>query len=197
MSTPLIQAGLAPRQMLSRLDSFIEKIAAFSSYIKFDFLPYQMDHIALRINDVQLAQSAREAWAEYGQEISAAQINGRPIVVFEFLQPIQTKEWRIECLELPFPAQGKVYPTQDWEHVEFVVPSDAQTAEDYLNDLFKRFPEFATCWPELEAKGIKTKLSSPKGEGERLANPTVAFKWQGVTIKLHPHSLKRVIESES
>ncbi|QSA19814.1 VOC family protein, partial [Vibrio furnissii] len=44
--------------------------------------------------------------------------------------------------------------------------------------------------------GVKTKLSSPKGEGDRLNNPTVAFKWQGVCIKLHPHTLKTIVASE-
>jgi predicted metalloenzyme YecM len=40
------------------------------------------------------------------------------------------------------------------------------------------------------------KLSSPKGEGERLANPTVAFKHDNICIKLHPHSLKNIVASE-
>lgn len=48
----------------------------------------------------------------------------------------------------------------------------------------------------LAALGVKVKLSSPQGDRQRLANPTVAFKWQGVCLKLHPYSLRQVIESE-
>ncbi|GAL14478.1 protein yecM [Vibrio astriarenae] len=49
---------------------------------------------------------------------------------------------------------------------------------------------------QLDELDIKMKLSSPKGEGERLNNPTVAFKHQGVCIKLHPHTLKAIVASE-
>ncbi len=77
------------------------------------------------------------------------------------------------------------------------MPSRANSAEDYLLDLMSQFPMFASHFTELEQLGVKTKLSSPKGEGERLNNPTVAFKWDNICIKLHPHPLKKIIESES
>ena len=143
-----------------------------------------------------LAKLAHQEWQKEGKVISNALINGRPIIVILFEQALNSHGWDIECLELPYPAPGKIYPEQNWEHVEFVVPSTAQTADDYLADLKKQFPDFAAQCERLSDLGIKTKLSSPKGEGERLNNPTVAFKWQGVCIKLHPHSLKNIVESE-
>jgi predicted metalloenzyme YecM len=51
-------------------------------------------------------------------------------------------------------------------------------------------------WGTLDEMGVKAKLSSPKGENERLANPTVALKWDGICIKFHPHSISDIIHSE-
>ncbi len=77
-----------------------------------------------------------------------------------------------------------------------MIPSHAETADEFLADLKHTYPTFGARFDELEELGVKIKLSSPKGEGERLNNPTVAFKYQGICIKLHPHSLKRIVESE-
>ncbi|WP_261902970.1 VOC family protein [Vibrio fortis] len=192
----LTQAQLEPQQMMERLDDFMGKIEEFGNKLGLDLSFAQADHIAIRVNDTALAKAAHEAWASYGETISQAMINGRPIVVIAFDEPLKSRGWSIECLELPYPAEGKVYPIQDWEHVEFVIPSHAQTADEYLADLKDTYPQFAANFETLAEQGVKIKLSSPKGEGERLNNPTVAFKHQGICIKLHPHSLKKIVESE-
>tara|TARA_Y100001956_G_C4102230_1_gene178214 strand:+ start:259 stop:858 length:600 start_codon:yes stop_codon:yes gene_type:complete len=196
MSQRLIDAELMPVQMNGKLHDFMHKIQQLSEILHINLSGFQADHIALRINEAELAHLAHQEWLKVGKEISNATINGRPIIVIEFNQPLAAKEWQIECLELPYPAEGKLYPEQSWEHVEFVVPSDAQTAEEYLADVKQCFPEFAAKYDQIKVSGIKVKLSSPKGEGERLNNPTVAFKSNGVCIKLHPHSLKKIVESE-
>ncbi|MDN3698734.1 VOC family protein [Vibrio cortegadensis] len=196
MSGNLSELDLTPNQMLGKLDVFMQKIADLGEQIGIDLTFAQSDHIALRINEFHVAKLAHHAWLEHGNVISEAIINGRPIIVLEFNQPLKSLGWSIECLELPYPAEGKVYEQQDWEHVEFVIPSHAQTADEYLDDLKQTYPQFALNWDKLDDLGIKTKLSSPKGEGERLNNPTVAFKHQGICIKLHPHSLKKIVESE-
>ncbi len=192
----LASAGLLPEQLQLKLPAFIDKIHQLSALLHVDLEPFQADHIALRINDTELAHQAHQAWLMKGREISNATINGRPIIVLLFDQPLDALSWRIECLELPYPAANKSYPEQSWEHVEFVVPSPAITAEEYLEDIKRQFPQLAKQWATLVDKGVKVKLSSPKGEGERLNNPTVAFKHNGVCIKLHPHPLKAIVESE-
>ena len=192
----LTQAQLEPQQMIERLDDFMGKIEEFGSKLGLDLSFAQADHIAMRVNETSLATAAHEAWAGYGETISQAMINGRPIVVIAFDEPLKSRGWSIECLELPYPAEGKIYPSQDWEHVEFVIPSHAQTADEYLADLKDTYPQFSANFATLAEQGVKIKLSSPKGEGERLNNPTVAFKHQGICIKLHPHSLKKIVESE-
>lgn len=196
MPQDLQNAELMPAQMKDNIPSFMNKIQQLSEILHINLAPFQADHIAMRINDFQLAQLAHQEWQKQAQVISQAQINGRPIIVLLFDKPLEVCGWQIECLELPYPAEGKRYPQQGWEHVEFVVPSKAPTAQEYLVDLKDKFPEFAKRWDNLAQLGVKTKLSSPKGEGERLANPTIAFKWQGVCIKLHPYSLRQVISSE-
>ncbi len=197
MFQPLLNSGLHPEQMKQKLPDFIDNIQQLIDLLCLDMTPYQLDHIALRINELELAQLAHQAWLAEGKVISNTQINGRPIIVVAFNQALQVGRWTIECLELPYPAKGKQYPEQSWEHVEFVIPSMAQTAEEYLQDVKQRFPKLEENWNVLADQNVKVKLSSPKGEGERLNNPTIAFKWQGVCIKLHPHSLKTIIESEA
>ncbi len=192
----LTQAQLEPQQMIERLDDFMGRIEEFGNKLGLELSFAQADHIAMRVNETALAKAAHEAWASYGETISQAMINGRPIVVIAFDEPLKSRGWSIECLELPYPAEGKIYPSQDWEHVEFVIPSHAQTADEYLSDLKDTYPQFAANFATLAEQGVKIKLSSPKGEGERLNNPTVAFKHQGICIKLHPHSLKKIVESE-
>ncbi|MDA0127502.1 VOC family protein [Vibrio sp. MarTm2] len=196
MSQRLIDAELMPQQMKQKLHDFMHKIQQLGEILHINLSDFQADHIALRINEAELAHLAHQEWLKAGKEISNAMINGRPIIVLEFNQPLNALEWKIECLELPYPAEGKYYPEQSWEHVEFVVPSQAKTAEEYLADLKRQFPCFAEKYDVLPEQGVKIKLSSPKGEGERLNNPTVAFKRNGVCIKLHPHSLKKIVESE-
>lgn len=196
MTAQLEAKRLTPIQMQQDLDGFVENISELASRIKLDLSLAQADHIALRINDAEIAAQAHQAWSQYGQVISQAKINGRPIIVIEFDSPLMSHGWSIECLELPYPAPGKHYPTESWEHIEFVIPSQAETAEEYLQDLMGQFPLFAANFEQLSALGVKVKLSSPKGEGERLNNPTVAFKYNGVCIKLHPHSLKDIVASE-
>ncbi|MCK6262670.1 VOC family protein [Vibrio sp. ZSDE26] len=196
MSQLLAKAELTPTQMKAKLNEFMQKIQLLSDILSLDLSEVQADHIALRINDSELAKLAHSEWQKEGKVISQARINGRPIIVLEFDEPLDALHWKIECLELPYPAEGKMYPEQSWEHVEFVIPSDATTAEEYLEYLKVTFPAFRKDYASLDSKGVSIKLSSPKGEGERVNNPTVAFKWQGVCIKLHPHTLKTIVQSE-
>lgn len=197
MSDVLRAAQLMPDQLKANLEPFMQKIQQLSERLQIDLSLFQADHIALRINDWTLAELAHQAWLREGTVISQAQIHGRPIIVLVLDTPLLTPLGEIACLELPYPAEGKAYPVQSWEHVEFVIPSTAITAEQYLGDLKAQFPTLAAQWDQLDSFSVQVKLSSPKGEGERLHNPTVAFKWQEVCIKLHPHSLAAVIESES
>ncbi len=196
MDNDLFESDLEPQQLFNNLDSFVIKAKQLAKELGINIAELDADHIAIRMNQANLVQQAHKAWLKYGSEISSAQINGRPIIVILFNQPLRVGSWCVECLELPYPARGKTYPQQGWEHMEFVISSDAQTAEGYLDDLKRQFPQLAQNWHRLNDANIEVKLSCPKGEHERLANPTIAFKRGGICIKFHPHSLKTVVASE-
>ncbi|MGF1724145.1 VOC family protein [Photobacterium nomapromontoriensis] len=192
---PLKQKGLHPVQMLEQLPTFIAKIEGLASELGLTLADYQADHIALRVNDWELAEQLHLAWLAYGDEWSNNTINGRPIVVIGFHQPLQIGAWTIEALELPYPGD-KQYPHEGWEHVEFVIPSQVTETDALKVVLNDTFPALAMKWDGFTEQGVKVKASCPSGDKERLANPTYAFKKNGVCIKLHPCSLKAVIASE-
>ncbi|OEF24044.1 VOC family protein [Vibrio rumoiensis] len=187
--------SLSPQALRSQFVDFWHQIEQFAQILGIETKTLIADHIAMRINDWALTEQVHQAWLDEGKQLSNAMINGRPIIVIELTKPLIIKNQKIDCLELPYPSD-KTYPQQGWEHVEFVVESAANSVDEFVEDVKRVFPKLAQCWDQLGKQGIKVKLSSPKGEGERLANPTVAFKKDGRCIKLHPHTLKTVIASE-
>ncbi|WP_086982797.1 VOC family protein [Vibrio aphrogenes] len=187
--------SLSPTALRLTIPAFWQEIEDLALLLGIELQTLTADHIAMRINDKALAEQVHHAWLQHGSQISNAMINGRPIIVIQLHDPIEISQQSIDCLELPYP-NNKSYPQQGWEHVEFVVASEAQTADAFVEEVRKAFPKLDQQWSSLAEMGVKVKLSSPQGEGERLANPTVAFKKGGVCIKLHPHSLKAVIASE-
>ncbi|GAB3526308.1 VOC family protein [Photobacterium alginatilyticum] len=189
----LIDDGLHPEQMLAGLPAFVARIESLAQEMNISLSGYRADHIALRVNDLEVARALHQAWLEYGEEWSNNEINGRPIIVIGFHQPLEVGCWRVEALELPYPGD-KIYPQQGWEHIEFVIPTRASTTDELKVRLDEAFPLLP--WDKLAEQDIKVKVSMPSGEKERLPNPTYAFKKEGVCIKLHPCSLKEVIDSE-
>ncbi|WP_108650516.1 VOC family protein [Dongshaea marina] len=193
----LYDKGLTPEQMIARLPDFAKQIQALASELKLELNDCYADHIALRINDSDQARELHQLWLALGEEISVNQINGRPIVVIRLHQPLRVAHWNIELLELPYPGE-KSYPEEGWEHIEWVIPTKQAQPERFYQQLWERFPAFARIHDseQLRALGIKAKQSSPSAEHERLPNPTLALKKDGVCIKLHPYSLAEVIASE-
>ncbi len=196
MNEILTSKQLHPTQLIESLQPFVDKVTQLANILGLDLCDHPMDHIALRVNHDALAKALHLAWSQYGKVISQASINGRPIVVLHLDEALVTQQGKIECLELPYPAPNKHYAIESWEHIEIVIPSKATTAVDYLDDLTARFPKLAQILPRLDKFDIKMKLSSPKGEKERLVNPTLAFKQGHICLKLHPHPLKAIVESE-
>ncbi|KAB2826589.1 VOC family protein [Aliivibrio finisterrensis] len=196
MSSLLLkEQQLEPQQLINSLPAFMDRIEILLDVLGLDLTGYQADHIALRINDRSVAESAHKAWLLQAEEWSNNEINGRPIIALGFNEVLNINGWSIECLELPYPGE-KAYPQQGWEHVEWVIPCDVDSQEAFLDYILKTFPTLKGKWDKLASLGVKVKQSCPSGDAERIANYTVAFKYQGVCIKLHPHSLKAVIESE-
>jgi hypothetical protein len=98
-----------------------------------------------------------------------------------------------------------------------VFPSQAQTCDELVAELIEKVPLLADVIAGNTIAGntiagntivgniiagsdensdIKVKQSSPKGDKERLANPTIAFKANGICVKVHPHDIQKIVESE-
>ena len=181
--------------LYASLPSFALRIQTLLDDLGLDLTPFEMDHIALRVNDEALAKHLHHAWLTKGKTLSINNINGRPIAVVKTERPLCVGPWCTSCVELPYPGKKK-YAKEGWEHAEWVIPVQASTPASFLEAVFLRFPALKSGWDLLEKRGIEVKLSSPSGEGERLQNPTLAFKAKGICIKLHPVSLEAVINSE-
>ncbi|MGI2191215.1 VOC family protein [Shewanella baltica] len=172
------------------------------------------DHVALRVNSIASADALRDAFSRVGKIISDNIINGRTILIIELDTPLTLGQFSIACVELPYPSD-KVYPQEGWEHIELVIDSKATECDTLSQDLLALCPKLSALLPSEQAAepvlsrspdlssqglaslaGIKIKMSSPKGDKERLANPTIAFKRDDVCIKVHPHGIKAVIASE-
>jgi predicted metalloenzyme YecM len=185
---------------------FSQRISAFIHRLGLDNLALNCDHAALRVNDNQTAQLLVDEFSQHGKIISNNIINGRPILIIKLAEPLVIGAMKIQCVELPFPSD-KSYPVEGWEHIELVFPSQAQTCDELVAELIEKVPLLAdviasntiagnTIAGSDENSDIKVKQSSPKGDKERLANPTIAFKANGICVKVHPHDIQKIVESE-
>ena len=185
---------------------FSQRISAFIHRLGLENLALDCDHAALRVNDNQTAQLLVDEFSQHGKIISNNIINGRPILIIKLAEPLVIGAMKIQCVELPFPSD-KSYPVEGWEHIELVFPSQAQTCDELVAELIEKVPLLAdviagntiagnTIAGSDENSDIKVKQSSPKGDKERLANPTIAFKANGICIKVHPHDIQKIVESE-
>lgn len=166
---------------------FLYKINHLATRLGLDLAAHHADHIAVRCHQVATAERWKKGFLQHGVLFSEKIIGGRPVALFELHEPLRVGPWQISMVELPWPGE-KVYRHEGWEHVEIVLPGDeAQLSVRALALLSDE---------SLSKPGIAIKNSAPKGEGERLPNPTLAVSDGQVTIKFHPWSLKEIVESE-
>lgn len=173
------------QDLITDLPNFEQRLANFSAKLNLDLTQFSADHISLRCYQPETAERWRGGLLHCGHLMSETQINGRPICLFDLAQPLSVGPWQIDCIELPYPGRTH-YPHQGWEHVELVLPGDPQTLRQRARALL----------PTTLPAGINEKFSSPQGEHERLANPTLAVSDGEITIKFHPHTLRQIIDSE-
>ncbi|AHG18353.1 metal-binding protein [Chania multitudinisentens RB-25] len=184
LSLPLI-AEL--NDLVQDLPRFEQALLQFAEKLHLDLSQFSADHISLRCHQNSTAERWRQGLAQCGTVLSDAIINGRPIYLFDLAVPIKVGPWQIDCVELPYPGD-KRYPHEGWEHIELVLSGDPATL----------YARALNCLADeaLLLPGIKLKQSAPKGEGERLPNPTLAITDGNITIKFHPYSIRDIIASE-
>ncbi|HFT5240171.1 TPA: VOC family protein [Yersinia enterocolitica] len=173
------------QDLIIDLPIFEQKLANFSAKLNLDLTQFSADHISLRCYQTETAERWRSGLLQCGYLMSETQINGRPICLFDLVNPLSVGPWQIDCIELPYPGKTH-YPHQGWEHVELVIPGDPQTLMQRARALL----------PAELPVGMTEKFSSPQGEHERLVNPTLAVSDGEITIKFHPYTLRQIIESE-
>ncbi len=171
---------------------FSQAILDFAQRLGLNELPLVCDHAAVRVNDLSTAQALLTQWQERGEIISDSIINGRPIYIIALDKPLLLGNWKIDCVELPFP--GKAYPKQGWEHIELVLPGNAATMAELEQALHKINPAIDEVLATDSA--IKVKHSAPQATGESIANPSIAFKLDNICIKVHGADIKSVVASE-
>ncbi|WP_413111336.1 VOC family protein [Thaumasiovibrio sp. DFM-14] len=186
---------MTPESLIAELDVFYQQLRELSADIGIETEALVADHVALRVNSDAQADALFPQWLKRGTKVSSAKINGRSIWIIQLDQPLCIGHWSIPCIELPYPGD-KYYPREGWEHIELIVPGEAHSEAALIAALTAQYPQACFHSAQLAEKGITLSSSSPKGEGERLANPTVAFKRNGVCIKFHSHSILDIVASE-
>lgn len=180
------------QELKSQWTDFSQAILNFAKLLGLKDSSLVCDHAALRVNDLTTAQALLTQWQEKGEVISDSMINGRPIYIIALDEPLLLGDWKIDCVELPFP--GKPYPQQGWEHIELVLPGNAATMVELEQVLNTMNPNIALVLAANPA--INVKRSAPHVEGEILANPTIAFKLNNICIKVHSAGIKAVVANE-
>ncbi|KAA9001668.1 VOC family protein [Affinibrenneria salicis] len=169
------------------LRRFEQQLLALATRLGISLADFNADHISLRCHQYSTAEQWRQQLSLLGECLSEKTINGRPICLFELRRPLVVGPLHISCVELPWPGK-KHYPHEGWQHIELVLDGDPQTlhqrALDCLSDEALRAPD------------ISLKCSAPRGENERLANPTLAVTDGKAEIKFHPYDIRAVIASE-
>lgn len=166
---------------------FLHSLNQLAERIGLRLAEFSADHIAVRCGDAATAERWKRGFLQHGVLLSEKVINGRPIALFELATPLKVGPWQISVVELPWPGE-KAWRHEGWEHVEIVLPGDPATLSARALALL--------CDEGISRPGISIKNSAPKGEGERLPNPTLAVSDGIVTIKFHPWSLKEIVASE-
>ncbi|OOF77060.1 metalloprotein [Rodentibacter caecimuris] len=179
-------------ELEEELEEFERKIQELANMMEINLFDYEIDHLALRVNSEQKAKNWLTHLLKCGRILSDNIINGRPIYLIQLDKPLAFARQFVDVIELPFP-KNKQYPQETWEHIEIVVPflTDEQT-EDWVERINKQF-----LWQRLSELTIK--VSEPKAEGERLANPSIAVSFvdkseNDTCIKVHPYSIKKILE---
>ncbi|WP_041834624.1 VOC family protein [Actinobacillus succinogenes] len=171
---------------------FERKIRALAAEMRINLADYVIDHLALRVNSLEAGKNWLERLLKCGTILSDNLVNGRIIYLIRLEEPLPFLNQFIDVIELPFP-KDKIYRYETWEHIEFVIPLLAkESTNEWINRIQSVF-----LWNQFDRLTIK--VSEPKAEGELLPNPSIAVSLKDnsrnhVSIKVHPYSIKKIVE---
>lgn len=169
---------------------FMNRVFQYVDELRINVSGLNIDHAGLRVrlqSDVEKLREQLEQVCTGNKPMSESVVNERRIYNFELQQPLAYQGRGIPCVELPSPKESHPYPRDGWEHVEFVLPSEAVTKEGFEREFRAHFSHVVD---------YKTDMPSIPGSRDRFPNPAVVLtKEVGLTVKFHPRSLKDVIGS--
>ncbi|ACA31173.1 VOC family protein [Histophilus somni] len=177
---------------LDEFEQFERKIIELAHFMQLRLDRVEIDHIALRVNKRKSAEDWLTLLLKCGTILSGNIVNGRVIYLIQLDNPIRFSDQFIDIIELPFP-KDKVYPVENWEHIEVVIPFEVnETVDEWVTRIRQQF-----LWDELA--NLKVKVSEPKADGEQLPNPSIAVSFVNqlenhTCIKVHPYHIKKIIE---
>lgn len=177
------------------LSQFEQKIQQIAEVAGIDLSLYQIDHLAVRMNQIDTAEKWKGLLLDKATLLKESIVNGRPIGLFTLDQAVKFCRQNVKIVELPFP-KDKIYPEEGWEHIEIVFPFlVGETVEQWIERSLSYFNL-------LENSALKVKVSQPQVAGEQLPNPSIAITLRNVTfcntccLKLHPYDINDIVMSE-
>ncbi|MEE6031847.1 VOC family protein [Avibacterium paragallinarum] len=171
--------------------NFEQNIVQLAEKMALPLQDYVIDHLAVRVNSEQLAQRWLSELLKCGKILSDNLVNGRKIYLIQLDSPLNFANQQVEMVELPFP-KNKHYPQEGWEHIEVIIPFlPNENVEQWIARINLLF-----LWNQSSI--LKVKVSTPKVEGEVLANPSIAVSFidnrkNKTCIKVHPYHIKSIV----
>lgn len=131
-----------------------------------------LDHLCYRTESLERYHEAIKEFSSLGRNIGEIEVQGRPIAVIAFDDPIETGGWRIPFLEIAAPKESSPYP-EGLEHAEFVT---VKLLEDFERE-------------HQDLNFIRDAMS-------RVVNPELKFRENGISVKFHQLSIGSTVKIE-
>jgi predicted metalloenzyme YecM len=130
-----------------------------------------MDHVCYRVETMDRYDEMKQLLGQRAFFLDESEVAGRLITTFEFDNPLIAHGWRVPYLELPQPKEGSPY-AEGLEHAELVVVG---SLERFQRNHLLPFDDKAL---------------------EKLINPELGLKHEGVSVKFHAVQLGAVCAIE-
>ncbi len=157
------------RSVIGDYKSFLAKIFKNLSEAGFSLDEFEeLDHIAYRTSTLEKYEVMKGDLRNFCLDSSEVEISGRPILVCKLKEPLIYNEYKINCLELIAPKDGKQYDNV-LEHAEFVTKMKLKNFLEKYNNIEFNMNAF-----------------------NREINPELAIEFKDCAIKFHEQSLLKI-----
>ncbi|EKX36054.1 hypothetical protein GUITHDRAFT_79169 [Guillardia theta CCMP2712] len=168
-------------EALGDVGAMLDEVVGKLKELGIDLEELAPDHVCYRCSSTVEYQDVCAMLSQQGVLLIESMIGGRPISTFQLHGALEYDGWRIGCIEVPCPKEGRAYKS-GWEHVEFVVCKEGEHKGNEQLLLWKeKYPHVP--W-DLRALGKEV-------------NPDISLQVsEQHSCKFHQCPLDRVIEKE-